>query len=79
MKNGQMKAAVQQSSMMGETRLLRFMLTPKNKVFNKYFRDELAYLTRYAPNRAQLTLDQINHVDAVGHILDITEAVNNLY
>ena len=34
MKNGQMQAAIQQSSMMGETRLLRFMLTPKNKVFN---------------------------------------------
>ena len=79
MKNGQMQAAIQQSSMMGETRLLRVMLTPKGKVFNKYFRDELAYLTRYAPNRAKLTLDQINQVDAVGHILDITEAINNLY
>lgn len=79
MKNGQMQAAIQQSSIMGETRLLRVMLTPKGKVFNKYFRDELAYLTRYAPNRAKLTLDQINQVDAIGHILDITEAINNLY
>lgn len=79
MKNGQMKDAVQQSSMMGETRLLRFVITPKGRVFNKYFRDELAYLTRYAPNRAKITLDQINRIDAVGHLLDITEAVNSLF
>ena len=79
MKNGQMKNAIQQSSIMGETRLLRITITPKARVFNKYFRDELAYLTRYAPNRAKITLDQLNRVDAVGHILDITEAVNNLY
>ncbi len=52
MKNGQMKDAFQQSSIMGETRLLRVTITPKARVFNKYFRDELAYLTRYAPNRA---------------------------
>jgi hypothetical protein len=74
-----MKNAIQQSSIMGETRLLRVTITPKTRVFNKYFRDELAYLTRYAPNRAKITLDQLNRVDAVGHILDITEAVNNLY
>lgn len=79
MKNGQMKDAFQQSSIMGETRLLRVTITPKARVFNKYFRDELAYLTRYAPNRAKITLDQLNRVDAVGHLLDITEAVNNLY
>jgi len=54
-------------------------MTPKGKVFNKYFRDELAYLTRYAPNRAKLTLDEINNVDAIGRILDITETVSNLY
>lgn len=79
MRNGIMKSAVQQASLLGETRLLRFIMTPKGKVFNKYFRDELAYLTRYAPNRAKLTLDQINNVDAVGRILDITETVSNLY
>lgn len=79
MRNGIMASAVQQASLLGETRLLRFIITPKGKVFNKYFRDELAYLTRYAPNRAKLTLDEINNVDALGRILDITETVSNLY
>jgi hypothetical protein len=79
MKNGQMKDAVQQSSFIGETRLLRVSITLKGKIFNKYFKDELAYLTRYAPNRAKLILDKMNHIDAVGYILDITDAIQDLY
>jgi len=79
MKNGQMKDAVQQSSFIGETRLLRVTITLKGKIFNKYFKDELAYLTRYAPNRAKLILDKMNHIDAVGYILDITDAIQDLY
>lgn len=68
----------QQASMMGETRLLKITITPKGKVFPKYFHDELAYLSRYAPNRASIIMEQINKIDAVGSITDITDCVNQL-
>ena len=71
--NGKYCDTFQQASMMGETRLLKFVLTAKDKIFAKYFHNELAYLTRYAPNIAHVTTEHINKIDAVGYIEDITD------
>lgn len=76
--NGKYCDTFQQASMMGETRLLKFVLTAKDKIFAKYFHNELAYLTRYAPNIAHVTTEHINKIDAVGYIEDITDCVNKL-
>jgi PilZ domain. len=69
----------EQSSILGNTRLLRIVLSRKNKVFNKYFRDELHYLARYAPNRAKMSLDAISQIDAVGNLLDVTDFTKELF
>lgn len=68
-----------QSSVLGQTRLLRVLIGKRDKPFNKYFKDELYYLTRYAPNRAKLVLDDIAKVEGVGFLTDITDVVTALF
>lgn len=71
----QLRDVLHQSSVMGQTFLFRVQVTRKDKLFNKYFKDELYYLTRYAPNRAKQVLDDLAKVEGVGFITDITPAV----
>lgn len=58
--------------MMGETKLLRTIMSVKGTIFDKYFKEELSFLARYAPNRAKLVHDDITSIQAIGEIIDMT-------
>lgn len=70
-KNGKIGDLMLQSSCIGITKVLQFSITRKGRVFNKYFKGELLYLTRFAPNRAKIALNAISSVDALGCMTDV--------
>lgn len=67
--------AYTQASVLGETKLIRTLMSVKANTFDKYFKEELGYLSRYAPNRAKMVSDEIASIQAVGVIIDMTASL----
>lgn len=67
--------AYTQASVLGETKLIRTQFSVKGSIFDKYFKEELGYLSRYAPNRAKMVSDDIASVQAIGVIIDMTASL----
>lgn len=79
MRTGKIGEVISQSSKIGLTKLLQFSITKKGRVFNKYFKGELLYLTRFAPNRAKIALNSISSVDALGSMTDVGDDLIRLF
>lgn len=58
---------------MGQARLLRVNVTKKGRVFSKYFKDELNYLTRYSSVKAEQILTDLREVIGGFDISDVSE------
>lgn len=59
----------------GSPLFLRINLTQKGQVFDKYYRDELRYLARYARAKHQQLVDDINNTTAVIECQNLTDLV----
>ncbi|WP_354624791.1 hypothetical protein [Psychromonas sp. MME2] len=61
----------------GEPRVLRISSTKKGRVFNKYFRDEIAYLERFSATKIKDIDALLRNVQGIFEMVDITDIIHN--
>lgn len=66
---------IQDLRCIGNPRLLKICVTKKSRVFNKYFRDEVAYIDKFAKTKLKYIDSEIRNATGVFELTDITELV----
>lgn len=70
---GQLNQYLKQVPHLGQVLIYRVETTKKGRIFNKYMRDEIHYLTQFSVGQSKEVLDQINHVLGLCYITDETK------
>jgi len=66
---------IQDLRCIGNPRLLKICVTKKSRVFNKYFRDEVAYIEKFAKTKLKYIDSEIRNTMGIFELADITELV----
>jgi len=66
---------IQNLSCIGAPRLLRIKCTKKSRVFNKYFRDEMSYLERFAVTKIKEIESGLRNTMGVFEMSDVTDLI----
>lgn len=56
----------------GKPRILRVNITKRGRIFNKYLKDELSYLSKYASPKARECLQTWKSVSGIINLMDVT-------
>ena len=59
----------------GDPRLIRINTSKKGRVFNKYFRDEMAYLENFAAPKLKDLESALKHTVGVFEMADVTDLI----
>ena len=60
----------------GKPRLIRVNATKKSRVFDKYFRDEMSYIERFAVTKVKDIEAGLRNTSGVFEMFDITDLLN---
>lgn len=74
-KDAELITLMQTLRCIGEPRLLRIIYTKKSRVFNKYFRDELSYLERFAVTKVKNIESGLRNTIGVFEMADVTDLI----
>jgi hypothetical protein len=66
---------VDKIKLLGNPTILRVQLSKSHRIMDKYFRDELHYLSQLSPHKAEALKNSMDHLVGIGEITDHTEQV----
>jgi len=76
--NGKLKEVIEKIRLLGEPSILRVQLSKPHRVMDKYFKEELKYLSQISALKAEELVNTIEQVSGIGEISDHTEQMIDL-
>lgn len=76
--NKELASLIEVLKCIGSPRVLRVSCTKKSRVFNKYFRDEMAYLEKFANRRLKSIDALLRNTLGILEVTDITDLLKSL-
>ncbi|PCI62985.1 MAG: hypothetical protein COB35_01990 [Gammaproteobacteria bacterium] len=70
---GRLLEVVEKIRVLGTPTILRVQLSKPHRIMDKYFRDELQYLSQISGRKAEELVTSMEHVSGIGEITDATE------